>query len=261
MRLRLSIIFPACSVLVALGYLQQLSELSGGGQSPRLGYFFLVAATAGAVAIAPLVPFVLATVFSCTALRLPRLLAVVLAIFVGLYGLILTMGGAIFAGGGATMVLLHGATLTLAVSASVLLIARHGPGTVFRRLSFTLFMIPTCAAMWSLATVPIAVWRSNSIALGEPMCVAEHHDGSYSPVSWSSQRAFSLYTTRTGYKNADAWYFHRILQVKRTSGFEVFNWSFATMNFEPIMAPERYLVKIVGVCVPRKDFWSSVAVL
>lgn len=261
MRLPLSIVFPVCSVFVILGYLQQSPVWSLGGPSRSIEHSIFLIASLGVFVSAPLLPFVLATVFSCTTFRLSRLLAVLLAIVIGFCGLILTLAGAAFAGGGSKMVLFHGVTLTLAISASVLLMARHAPGSLFRQLSFALFMIPTCAAVWSLASVPISVWRSNSIARGEPMCVSEHHDGNSSPVSWSSQRAFSLYTTRSGYRDADAWYFHRILQVKRKTGFEVFNWSLATMNFEPIMNPQQYLIKIVGVCVPRKDFWSSAAIL
>ena len=74
-------------------------------------------------------------------------------------------------------------------------------------------------------------------------------------------RGFSFYTTLSGYKVGDTWYFHGVLLVDGSDGMEVYNWSPQSMNFHELENPGRMLVSPLNACLPREDFLQNLPVV
>ncbi|WP_417681491.1 hypothetical protein [Roseibium sp.] len=257
-------IFIAVALLIAAGYLQFPILPEGVELIPKdfsaLGLTIYLAFYA--TAFAPFIPLAMALLRGLTAFRLPRGLALLLAIPAGGCGLIFTLGGAMISGAGAKMVLLHGVTLTIAVSASITLASTwRWEASEFHRQSWRNLTLPLVVALWSLVSAGSVILGANRIAGDRPFCLAQHTSQRQAIRSIAELRGLSFYTSLSGSKATSEWDFHGMLIVEADGGREVYYWSPRYMHFYRVENPEGMIASPMDTCIPRKDFWGTLSII
>lgn len=204
------------------------------------------------VAILPLMPFAILALSIVSRRRIPVVLAVVLALVFFSAGAFTTFVLMAFSGGGTEMVILHGTALTLACTTSILLVSAARQKA--RLVTFGVFVFPILVGVWSLATVPLAYSSAVEASANRAYCIGEHSPIERELSSIFGLRGLSFYTTRSGYKIGDTWYFHGLLIVEDDSRLNVYNWSPRGMRFNVVERPGTLIADPFAACQPRNGF-------
>jgi len=237
------------AVVIALGFVPvQLTEPS----LPSATWF------EGLIAVVPLMPISVLTLSTLSDRQLPAVLAAVLAVVFFGIGAVVTVSLASFSGGGMEMVILHGTALTLACSTSTLLASAVGQKT--SSIAFGIFVFPVSVGVWSLAVMPIAYASALEVSSGRAFCIAEHSPNENELRSISGLRGLSFYTTRSGYRVGDTWYFHGLLLVEKTGAHGVYNWSPRNMQFQAVERPDLLFANPLTACEPRNEFFQQLGI-
>ncbi|WFU05751.1 hypothetical protein QA648_21520 (plasmid) [Rhizobium sp. CB3171] len=109
-----------------------------------------------------------------------------------------------------------------------------------------------------MAAVPAATAQALYLSSGEPFCIAIHGDEK-SISSFAALRGLSFYTNRSGFKDADRWYFHGLLLVGNGKDMRPYNWSPQRLRFDYLADPDRMLVGVQSACVPKVAFLRSLS--
>ena len=244
--------FPilAGAVVIAMGFLPV--PLTG-PSLPRATWFEIL------ICVVPLMPLAMFLLSWMVYRQMPASLGSVLSLCVLASGSLVSLALSALSGGGTELVLLHGVGLTLACSASVLLVSEIGPK--LKLAAWVMFAAPVCLGVWSVATVPIAYSQARTLAAFQPFCLAAHSRSEGTLDSLFGLRGLSFYTTRSGYKIGDEWYFHGLLLIEGNQGLEIYNWSPRRMSFDRLERPEAFFVTPLKACEPRAEFLTSVPLI
>lgn len=204
------------------------------------------------IAILPLMPFAILVLSIVSRRRIPVVLAAILAIACLSVGAFVTFVLMALSGGGTAMVLLHGMALTLACTTSILLASALRQRA--KSVAFGVYIFPVLVGAWSLAMVPLAYSSAVKASENRSYCIGEHSPVGRELSSIFGLRGLSLYTTRSGYKIGDAWYFHGLLLVEDDSGLNVYNWSPRGMRFDVVERPGALIANPFAACQPRHGF-------
>jgi hypothetical protein len=248
-------ILAALSVLIALGYID-ISWFKHG--APVDGSILRVAIVIWCVKLAPIFPIITAIIL-LTPLRLMKGFALLFAAITFLFGLFLSLLSAALSGAGGAVAFMHGATLTLAASASFLALCRGDMNSSMGRSAIVLMTIPAIAATWSLAAGGMLIASARAMSSDKPYCIALHGDRK-SVSSLANLRGLSFYTTRSGYKDSSGWFFHGVLIVQDDVGKSVYNWSAKMLRFE-LLPPKTFEDDPRYECVAQPDFISSLPLI
>jgi hypothetical protein len=205
----------------------------------------------------PLLPLLILTLGALSGRSLPVKLSLILTSIAIIVGGLLTLFLAAFSGAGTLLVTLYGFALTTAVSTSIILASACGPMVL--KCASVLFFAPACVGLWSLMMVPVAYADASRIAATRPYCVASHSPIQKELLSLIGLRGFSFYTTSSGYKLGDTWYFHGLLIVEDGDDVEVYNWSPRRMNFDRLTTPQNLFVSPLKACETRSEFLEDLA--
>jgi len=211
------------------------------------------------IAILPLMPFAVLTLSSVSGRRMPVDLTVVLALVLFLAGAFATLVLAALSGGGTKMVILHGTALTLACTTSILLVS--GVSQKARSVAFGVYIFPVLVGVWSLATAPLAYSSAVEASANRAYCIGEHSLIERELRSIFGLRGLSFYTTRSGYRIGDTWYFHGLLLVEDDNGLNVYNWSPRGMRFNVVERPRSLIVSPFAACQPRNRFLEGLSLV
>jgi hypothetical protein len=240
----LGILIAAGSASHSLRYDWQQLDWSA---SPRLSALRLL------ISVAPFSPLA-ASLLRLTRLRLMKRVALPAVVVIGVFGAILSFFFAGFSGAGGHIALLHGMTLTASVSASFLVLCR---GEVSSSMIFPSFLIlPALASAWSLFTGVVVAASASAISDGNPYCLASHGERK-AVSSLAGLRGFDFYTTRTGYKDTQKWFFNGVLLVQKGDDRAVYNWSAARLRFDYLSTPWLLIDDPSKECLPRRNFLTS----
>ncbi|MFT6452014.1 MAG: hypothetical protein ACJA06_001502 [Halocynthiibacter sp.] len=204
------------------------------------------------VAVLPLLPLIITLFAVASNRRMPIILAGIFAVLVLVSGTVLTFILMAFSGGGTEMVTLHGAALTLACATSIMLISKVQNRTM--SIVFGIFSLPMLVGVWSLAMVPIAYSSAIKISSNRGFCIGDHSPTNRELASIAGLRGLSFYTTRSGYKIGDTWYFHGLLLVEDDGATSVYNWSPRNMEFQEVERPLSLIASPFTACEPRISF-------
>ena len=204
------------------------------------------------IAVLPLMPIAILAVSIVSRRRIPVVLAVALALVFFCAGAFATFVSMALSGGGTEMVILHGMALTLACSMSILLASALKQRAI--SVAFGVYVIPTLVGVWSLAMVPRAYSSAVEASANRAYCIGEHSPIERELSSIFGVRGLSFYTTRSGYKIGDTWYFHGLLLVEDDSGLNVYNWSPRGMRFNVVERPGSLIANPFAACQPRNRF-------
>ncbi len=204
------------------------------------------------IAILPVMPFAILALSIISRRRIPVVLAVALALVLFCAGAFATFVMMALSGGGTEMVILHGMALTLACSTSILLASALRQRA--RSVAFGVYVLPTLVGVWSLAMVPLAYSSAVEASASRAYCIGEHSPIERELSSILGLRGLSFYTTRSGYKIGDTWYFHGVLLVEDNSGLNVYNWSPRGMRFNVVERPGSLIANPFAACQPRNGF-------
>jgi hypothetical protein len=100
-------------------------------------------------------------------------------------------------------------------------------------------LAPVVASAYSLLVLITAPVGAYMVAGGNDYCIATPYHGGgqnedYGPIkSWQELRGVELATDRTGYKDTDTWYFHALLLTRQGADIVYWNWSFASLRWQP----------------------------
>jgi hypothetical protein len=208
------------------------------------GAFGNIALLVFALALAPLLPLTIVLIRIARRPLHPTT-ATVFCILTLMLGTFFTLATAAFTGAGTLITLIHGTALTLATAATFIGAASHR----MRPITTIAITLPTLAAVWSLASIPFTLASAHRIAAGAPFCIARH-DAPGAITSLWDLRAFTFYTTASGYKDSSLWYFHGLLIAQRPAGPAYYNWSPRLLRFDPILRPADLNVPPMGACQP-----------
>lgn len=213
----------------------------------------------GVISVTALLPLALAILKATMRRPLNKLVAAGFAIVAGIIGTILSFLYATLTGIGTLLAVIHGLSLTLAVTTSILMLAAQSRPSPLKTAFAILLIIPVIVAVWSLISGGAVIWQTNRLADSRSFCVALHDRGS-AVRSYAQLRGLSFYTTASGYKNTPRWYFHGLLIVETQNGNDTYNWSPRRMKFQRIDYPERFFASPVEACLPREGFWETLSV-
>jgi len=211
------------------------------------------------ISVLPFLPVLILTFASLSNRRIPAVLAIVLALLVAVAGGLLTLFLSAFSGAGTEMVTIHGSTLTIALSTSILLMSACEKMT--KTVASSLFLLPVLAGLWSLAMVPVGYAKATEISAARPFCIAAHSPIERELTSLLGLRGLSFYTTSSGYKLGDSWYFHGLLLVDDSEDLEVYNWSPRSMTFRRLERPRSMIARPLTACQPRADFLAKLPII
>ncbi|MEL6807529.1 MAG: hypothetical protein AAFO97_07095 [Pseudomonadota bacterium] len=211
------------------------------------------------VAVLPLMPFAILALSIVGRRRMPVVFAAVLALVLLSAGAFVTFVLMALAGGGTEMVILHGTALTLACVTSILLVSAVGQRA--RSVVFGIFLFPVLVGVWSLAVIPLAHSSAVEISSNRPFCIGEHSPIDKELHAITGLRGLSFYTTRSGYKIGDAWYFHGLLLIENEGETSVYNWSPRRMAFQAVERPRLLIASPFGSCEPRIGFLEELNLL
>ena len=204
------------------------------------------------IAILPVMPFTILALSIISCRRIPVVLAVALALVLFCVGAFATFVIMALSGGGTEMIMLHGMALTLACSTSILLASALRQKA--RSVAFGVYVLPTLVGIWSLAMVPLAYSSAVEESANREYCIGEHSPIERELSSILGLRGLSFYTTRSGYKIGDTWYFHGLLLVEDDSGLNVYNWSPRGMRFNLVEKPGSLIANPFAACQPKNGF-------
>lgn len=204
------------------------------------------------IAILPVMPFAILALSIISRRRIPVVLAVALALVLFCAGALATFVMMVLSGGGTEMVILHGMALTLACSTAILLASALSKRAM--SVAFGVYVFPTLVGVWSLAMAPIAYSSAVEAAANRAYCIGEHSSIERELRSIFGLRGLSFFTTRSGYKIGDTWYFHGVLLVEDDSGLSVYNWSPPGMRFNVVERPGSLIANPFAACQPRNGF-------
>lgn len=250
-------LFLGMAVVILVGYVKlpfwsRLMELLKDSHAPRL--VFLVE---GLAHVGPLIPLVAALARLASPFRFRGNAARTIAGTVVGAGLFFSFFAGAFSGAGSEIVWLYGFTLTLAVAASVLLLADDQTKPWWPFLTIGLLLVPFVAAIWSLAAGVVIYRQAEQLSGGQPYCIAHHNDREDPVSSLADLRGLMFYTTFSGYKDSSHWYFHGLLLVGRGQHLNVFNWSPRHLRFDLLQKPQVQFIDPRKACRPRLDFLKS----
>lgn len=211
------------------------------------------------IAILPLMPFAVLSLSIASRRRIPSVFARVLALVFFCAGAFATLVLMAFSGSGTEMVMLHGTALTLACSTSILLASAVRQKT--RSVALGVYTLPVLVGIWSLAMMQIAYSSAVEISSGRAFCIGEHSPSKNELRSISGLRGLSFYTTRSGYKIGDTWYFHGLLLVEENGATDVYNWSPRNMQFKSVERPRLLIATPLTACNPKKYFFQKIGVI
>lgn len=201
---------------------------------------------------APVVPLGL-WLLLLTPYRLPNIVAAVFAVMVTVMGLALSTLVAAFSGAGSLIALVHGLSLTAAVTGWMFLARQTGGGWVSRGLAATGALV----GMWSLASAGVVAVQAASLADDRAYCLAHHTTGESPVSSFADLRGLSFYTTQSGYKTTSHWFFHGVLLIDANDFQEVWTWSHSNMRFDRLERPKDFAASPLGACTPSENFLSK----
>ena len=204
------------------------------------------------IAILPVMPFATLALSIISRRRIPTALSVALALVIFCAGAFATFFMVALSGGGAEMVILHGMALTLACTTSILLASALKKRAM--SVAFGVYVLPTLVGAWSLAVVPLAYSSALKVSANRAYCIGEHSPVQRELRSIFGLRGLSFYTTRSGYKIGDTWYFHGLLLVEEDSGLNVYNWSPRSMRFNVVGRPGSLIANPFAACQPKNGF-------
>ncbi|MEM7076378.1 MAG: hypothetical protein AAF484_14895 [Pseudomonadota bacterium] len=204
------------------------------------------------IAILPLMPFAVLALSVVSRRKIPVVLAVVLALAFLSAGAFATLVLMALSGGGTELVLLHGTALTLACTTSILL-ASAVRQTAWS-FAFGVYVIPVLVGIWSLAMVPFAYSSAIELSANRAYCIGEHSPIERELSSIFGLRGLSFYTTGSGYKIGDTWYFHGLLLVDDDGDLNAYNWSPRGMRFDAVERPGSLIANPLAACQPRNGF-------
>lgn len=210
------------------------------------------------IAISPLLPL---AIFAVTAIRhqtLPNVFARILAFVIFSIGAIATFFIAAFSGGGFEIVLLGGTALTLACVTSILLISTVGHRA--RSIALGVYGFSVLVGTWSLAMVPLAYSSAVEVSANRAFCIGEHSPIEKELGSIVGLRGLSFYTSRSGHKIGDTWYFHGLLLVEDDDVTRVYNWSPRNMEFQEVERPRLLIASPFKSCEPRQGFLREISI-
>ena len=210
------------------------------------------------IAVLPLIPFVILALSFLSHRRVPAVFAAILALVFLIVGAFATFVSMAFSGGGTEMVALHGTALTLACATSILLVSSIWQKA--RSVVFGVFLFSVSVGVWSVAVVPIAYSSAIEISSIRAFCIGEHSQVGKELNSIFGLRGLSFYTTRSGYKLGDTWYFHGLLLIAGDGQTNVYNWSPRNLEFQAVEQPERLIASPFKSCEPRRDFLQELQV-
>lgn len=198
--------------------------------------------------LAPIAPLIVAGFVLMGMRRIPVWLARLLAGAALIAGLFLTLASGAFSLGSTTQ-LMHGVTLTIAVSSSFLIWAGGDHEPTPSWVAKSGIAAASIAALWSVLTVPMIQIQSHVIASGSPYCIGHHAPDS--PVSAiHALRGFSFYTEETGYKSTSEWLFHGLMVVDGPNAQRIYNWSPRRWRFDLVERPDKLIRPVRNVCIP-----------
>jgi len=204
------------------------------------------------VALTPLLPMAMVVLRVLIRRSLNRTLAIFCGIVVLLVGLASSLVVAAFSGG--NVVLLHGAGMTLSVVGAVAVLVNW-------RFGLWVLASPALIGLWSLVAGASAYQQAQAMAWERPYCVSAHGPEHDRVQALSDLRGLTFYTTRSGYRIADSWYFHRVLLIEGDGDLDVFNWSPRAMRFDPVDQPHVFFDRLAASCMPRKDFLQNLPLI
>ncbi|MCZ4350916.1 hypothetical protein O4H61_00160 [Roseovarius aestuarii] len=210
------------------------------------------------IAVVPLLPLAVLLLSALSHQWLPAAFASLFAMVFWGIGAVVTFVMMALSGGGTEMVILHGVALTLACGTSILLASAIGQKA--KSIAFGIFLFPVVVGVWSLAVMPIAYASALEISSGRAFCVGEHSPTENELRSISGLRGLSFYTTRSGNKIGDTWYFHGLLLVEKTGAQGVYNWSPRHMQFQAVERPDLLFANPLAACAPRKEFFQQLGI-
>jgi len=237
------------SVVIALGFLPvPLTDQS----LPKVTWIEWL------TAVFPLLPLAIFAVTAIGHQTLPIAFARILALVIFSVGAIETFIIVAFSGGGGEIVFLRGTALTLACGTSILLISTVGHIT--RSIALGVYGSSVLVGAWSLAMVPFAYSSAVEVSAGSKFCIGEHGPTMHELDSIFGLRGLSFYTSRSGYKLGDSWYFHGVLLVEDDDGTRVYNWSPRKMEFQEVEQPRLLIASPFKSCSPRQEFFKEVSI-
>ncbi|KGM88048.1 hypothetical protein rosmuc_01742 [Roseovarius mucosus DSM 17069] len=210
------------------------------------------------IAVLPLMPLAVLIVSVASSRRMPIVFAAVLALLFLSAGAVVTIAMMALSGGGTKMVAFHGTALTLACVASILLISTLGQKA--RAFVLAVYTFPVLVGVWSLAMVPLSYSNAIEVSSGRAFCIGEHSPIARELGSLIGLRGLSFYTTRSGYKIGDSWYFHGLLLVEDDGDTSVYNWSPRHMEFQAVERPQLLIASPFKACAPRGKFLQELDV-
>lgn len=213
-----------------------------------------------AIAISPLLPVSIALINLVARGPLNKSLTMGFAILFAIGGTLISLLVAAVSGVGTSIVLIHGLSLTVAVSVSPLLLSAPPGLRALISGPFLALIGPMVVALWSLTSMIAIAWQANSLSENRPLCLALHSHDTDGIESFAELRGLSFYSTLSGLKSTSKWYFHGILIVDSAGKREVFNWSPRRMMFNKVEYPDRYTASPLNVCAPREDFLKTLTV-
>jgi len=208
----------------------------------------------GAISAMALLPLILAIIGMVLPKPPNKFVAAGFAVLAAIIGAGLTFLYATRTGSGSLLATVHGLSLTLAVGASILMLATQNRPKPFKSTPVILLLAPLVVALWSLVSGAAVVWQANRLADNRAFCVAAH-DQSPPVRTFAQLRGLSFYTTTA------RWYFHGLLIVETDNGKEFYNWSPRRMKFQKIEHPKRFIASPLNVCTPQTGYWANLSVL
>jgi hypothetical protein len=233
------------AAIIAAGFAPRLADLAWLSHGSLLaGWVAVVLWLCNGVA--PFLPLALFAA-SWVGLRLSNTVVFALSLLTALFGIAVTLAAMLFSGAGTFILLAQGLCLTLAVIAALQSLRNAASPNVTRML-----ILPTLAAIWSLAMVPLILWQADRIAAGAPYCIARN-DSAPPLTTINDLRGFVFYTTASGYKDNQHWYLHGVLIVDAPQAPQVYNWSPRALRFDPLPNPEDYISLPARACTPQTN--------
>ncbi|MDW3205673.1 MAG: hypothetical protein R8L07_09010 [Alphaproteobacteria bacterium] len=208
------------------------------------------------VLIAPVIPLFLVVLHRFHPMLMSQHCASFLAGCVWVFGSILTLLAAMLGGAGDVLVLLQGSAIGAAIIAALLAFRSESSGRKRRWIASGCQAFAVSAAIWSLSVVAIVVVQAETLAENRRFCIGGHFRDD-KVTSFLDLRGFSFFTTASGYKMGQVWYFHGVLLVEAEGGNEVYNWSPSRMRFDQVENPKSFLANPAHACTPRIDYWTS----
>lgn len=208
-------------------------------------------------ALAPVVPILFASLRLGLSKPLQSYVTVPILLAVLIFGGLFTVVNAGFSGAGTVIALIHGSSLTVAVAASVHLLARDPTKGDLKSLAGVAILYPAVVALWSITASVFALGHAHFLANGQNYCFADHA-AMRQLQSLMLLRGLSFYTTATGYKSTSRWYYHGLLIIDRDGDKQVYNWSPRRLHFDKIENPTGMIAGIERACTPSENVFKRV---